>query len=412
MSDLQDITAPADNTEGTMSILKAWHKAVGDAVELDEAVAELETDKVAMEIAAPAAGVIVEILKNQDEEVQPGEVMARMRPGAGASANDAATTATPPSNGAAATMAAPMFSPPPQLSARTRLSANPDRVLSPAVRRLVAEHHVDPDMISGSGRDGRVTRADVVAFIEGGGAVARAATAQLQELAAQRIPLDSMRRQIARHMHKSVTDAPHVTALFEADLSAIVKHRKAHKEDFAKRGAGLTYTAYFLLAAAAAMRAVPQVNSRLHKDDIEIFGEVNIGVGTALGDKGLVVPVVRNVEKLDLESAARALQDVTARAKDGKLKPEDVRGGTFSISNHGVSGSLLASPIIINQPQSAILGIGKMEKRVVVREIDDQDVIAIKPMAYVTLTIDHRVLDGHQTNGWMTAFVDKIESWR
>ena len=159
------------------------------------------------------------------------------------------------------------------------------------------------------------------------------------------------------------------------------------------------------------MRVAPTINSRWYDDRLEIYNDVGIGVGTALGDKGLVVPVIQRAQTLSLLGIASALGDLTARARNGKLVPADVRSGTFTISNHGVSGSLLATPIIIAQPQSAILGVGKLEKRVVVREIDGQDTIQIRPMCYVSLTIDHRVVDGHQTNAWLSRFVEVIEGW-
>jgi 2-oxoglutarate dehydrogenase E2 component (dihydrolipoamide succinyltransferase) len=222
------------------------------------------------------------------------------------------------------------------------------------------------------------------------------------------VPHDSLRRRIAEHMVQSVTAAPHVTAVFEADFTAIAAHRASHKAEFEAKGVNLTYTAYFAAASAAAMEAAPTVNGRWFDDRVELYKDVNIGIGTALGDKGLVVPVIPRVQTLSLFEIAQALQSLTAKARAGKLAPADVRGGTFSISNHGTSGSLVATPIIINQPQSAILGIGKLEKRAVVRD----DRVEIRPMAYVTLTIDHRLLDGHQTNAWLTRFVSLIENWR
>jgi 2-oxoglutarate dehydrogenase E2 component (dihydrolipoamide succinyltransferase) len=220
-----------------------------------------------------------------------------------------------------------------------------------------------------------------------------------------------MRLAIAENMLNSVTAAPHVTAVFEADFSAIIKHREKNRAQFAAEGINLSYTAYIVAAAAAAMRAAPEINSRWHADRLEIFDDANIGVGTALGDKGLVVPVIRRVQHLSLSGIAARLQELTARARAGTLAPEDVRGGTFTISNHGVSGSLFASPIIINRPQTAILGVGKLEKRVVVREVDGVDAIQIRPMAYVSLTIDHRAVDGHQTNQWLARFVETLERW-
>jgi len=220
-----------------------------------------------------------------------------------------------------------------------------------------------------------------------------------------------MRRAIAEHMSRSVAIAPHVTAVFEADFSAIIAHRNKHKDAYAKTGAPLTFSAYIVRAAADAMAVSPNVNARWHDDFLEVFEDVNIGMGVALGDKGLIVPVIRSTQALTLKQTAAQLGDLTERARKNQLKPADVQGGTFTISNHGVSGSLVATPIIINQPQSAILGVGKLEKRVVVRDVGGADAMVIKPMAYVSLTIDHRVLDGHQTNAWLTRFVDVLETW-
>jgi 2-oxoglutarate dehydrogenase E2 component (dihydrolipoamide succinyltransferase) len=220
-----------------------------------------------------------------------------------------------------------------------------------------------------------------------------------------------MRLKIAENMLASVTQAPHVTAVFEADFSAIMAHRERHKADFASRGVKLTYTAYLVAAAAEAMKVAPAINSRWHSDRLELFQDVNIGVGTALGEKGLIVPVLRQVQRLNLKGIAAGLDELVEKARTEKLTARDVSGGTFTISNHGVSGSLFAAPIIIAQPQSAILGVGKLEKRVVVREVDGVDTIQIRPMAYVSLTIDHRVVDGHQTNAWLTRFVQLLESW-
>lgn len=225
------------------------------------------------------------------------------------------------------------------------------------------------------------------------------------------VPHDRMRLAIAENMLKSVTVAPHVTAVFEADFSAIIAHRKKHKATFEREGANLTFTAYVIAACVEAMRVAPTINSRWYDDRLEVFDDVNIGVGTALGEKGLVVPVVNRTQALSLRGIAAQLTDQVSRAREGKLTPADVRGGTFTISNHGVSGSLVATPIIIAQPQSAILGVGKLEKRVVVRTIEGVDTIQIRPMSYVSLTIDHRVVDGHQANAWLTRFVEVIENW-
>ena len=219
-----------------------------------------------------------------------------------------------------------------------------------------------------------------------------------------------MRLGIANHMVESMLKvAPHVTAIFDMDMSAVIAHRAANKVNFEQRGVKLTFTAYFVQAALQALEAVPQVNSKWHDDVLEVFADVNVGIATALED-GLIVPVIHKVQNLNLLGIADRLQDLTGRARKGGLQPGDVQGGTFTITNHGVSGSLIATPII-NQPQSAILGIGKMEKRVVVTEDSGIEALAIKPKIYVTLTIDHRALDGYQANKFLTRFVSVIENW-
>jgi 2-oxoglutarate dehydrogenase E2 component (dihydrolipoamide succinyltransferase) len=205
--------------------------------------------------------------------------------------------------------------------------------------------------------------------------------------------------------------APHVTTIFEVDLSAVLAHRARHRADFEQRGASLTLTAYFLAACVDAIREVPEVNSRWSDDALEVFDNIDIGVGTAVEGKGLVVPVVRAVQSLDLFGIAHALAELVARAREDKLTPADVRGGTFTISNHGVSGSLVATPIIINQPQSAILGVGKLEKRAVVVAENGTDKIVVQPRCFVTLTLDHRVMDGHRANRFLQVLVARLESW-
>jgi 2-oxoglutarate dehydrogenase E2 component (dihydrolipoamide succinyltransferase) len=237
--------------------------------------------------------------------------------------------------------------------------------------------------------------------------VGEPATAQPRKFAGADIPHDRMRLTIAENMVRAVTEAPHVTALFEADFTAVA----AHKAAMAAKGVKLSYTAYIVKAAAEAMAIAPAINGRWEKDRIAISPTIDIGVGTALGEKGLVVPVVKDAGSLSLEQVGTRLDDLTRRAREGKLERSDVSGGSFTISNHGVSGSLLAAPIILHQGQAAILGVGKLEKRVVVRTVNGRDAMLIHPMAYVTLTIDHRVVDGHQTNAWLTRFVEIIESW-
>ncbi|TFI58128.1 dihydrolipoamide succinyltransferase [Sphingomonas parva] len=398
-----DVIVPMEQ-EGTKAVVRAWLKKVGDRVEVNDPLVELETDKVAMEVPAPAAGVLREILLDSDAEAVPGAILGRIAPVAEVIGHE-----PPPVTRETAPAAAAAAEPRPDLR-------DPELRLSPAVKRACLQHNIDPKTIAGSGRDGRVTRADVDRAVEQARrapakAPAGAAAPSDGAIRSHDVPHDRMRLKIAENMLSSVTQAPHVTAVFEADFSAIIAHRERHKASFAARGVRLTYSAYFVAAAAEAMKVAPAINSRWHSDRLEIFDDVNIGVGTALGEKGLIVPVLRRVQALSLEGVAAGLEALVEKARSESLTARDVSGGTFTISNHGVSGSLFASPIIIAQPQSAILGIGKLEKRVVVREIGGQDAILIRPMAYVSLTIDHRVVDGHQTNAWLTRFVEVLESW-
>lgn len=395
-----DIFVP-DEQEGTKAVVRAWLKQVGDAVAENDPLVELETDKVTQEVPAPVSGVLTEILLDTDAEAEPGALLARIDP-----AGEVKSSARPepvegpslPDEG----KEGPGFdklSP----SGVGKAKIVKETRLSPAVRRAVLQHEIDPTTIDGTGRDGRVTLEDVQRVLAEGPAIAVSTT----PFSASDIPHDRMRRSIADNMLRAVTEAPHVTALFECDFSAVAAHKAAMKA----KGVKLSYTAYIVKAAAEAMVAAPAINGRWEDDHIAISPTIDIGVGTALGDKGLVVPVVKDAGDLSLVDIGKRLDDLTARARDGKLDRKDVAGGSFTISNHGVSGSLLAAPIILHQGQAAILGVGKLEKRVVVRELDGQDVMVIRPMAYVTLTIDHRVVDGHQTNAWLTRFVAIMENW-
>ena len=229
----------------------------------------------------------------------------------------------------------------------------------------------------------------------------------------ERVPHSPTRRRTAERMVESLLKtAPHVTTVFEADLGAVLAHRAATRAAFEAEGVPLTLTAYFVAACVAAVRAVPEANARWTDEAIELFSEIDVGVATAVEGRGLVVPVIRDVAALDLKAIATRLGDLSTRARAQALTPADVRGGTFTISNHGVSGSLLAAPIIINQPQSAILGIGKLEKRAVVVEQGGAEVIVARPRCYVTLTLDHRVMDGHQANRFLGTWVAVIEGWK
>ena len=384
-----------DEQEGTKAVVRAWLRQIGDTVAENDPLVELETDKVTQEVPAPAAGVLSEIVLDTDAEAVPGALLGRI-------STDGETTAHATADAPAA--AAPQ----PKTEARQSTGEIETR-LSPSVRRACLQHGIDPTRISGTGRNGRITREDVDRAVSDATVVSvgEPTTAQPRQFSAQDIPHDRMRLTIAENMVRAVSEAPHVTAVFEADFSAIA----AHKSALAAKGVKLSYTAYIVKAAAEAMAIAPAINGRWEKDRIAISPTIDVGVGTALGEKGLVVPVVKDAGSLSLEQTARKLDELTRRAREGKLDRSDVSGGSFTISNHGVSGSLLAAPIILHQGQAAILGVGKLEKRVIVREVNGQDAILVRPMAYVTLTIDHRVVDGHQTNAWLARFVEILESW-
>jgi 2-oxoglutarate dehydrogenase E2 component (dihydrolipoamide succinyltransferase) len=385
MTVLVDIKLP-DLEEGTGSVLERWLRQPGDPIRLHEPLLEINTDKAVVELPSPATGTLREILKKPGEIIAAGEILGRIERASG--------VVPQPAKAAAKSAVSSSLSP------ITR-----DRELSPAVRQLVKKHNLDVSRIAGTGRGGRITVEDVKNLLKEG------PDSGGERLPAGRlVPHSTMRRRIAQHMLESMLrTAPHVTAVFEADLSSVVAHRR-HQNGAQRQGIKLTYTAYFVAAAVRALQAVAEVNSRWHDDALEIFTDCNIGIATAVPG-GLLVPVIHRAQALDLLQIAGRLQDLTDRARAGNLKPADLRHGTFTITNHGVSGSLIATPII-NQPQSAILGIGKIEKRLVVVEENGKESLQIKPMAYVTLTIDHRALDGFQANTFLSRFVEALAAWK
>jgi 2-oxoglutarate dehydrogenase E2 component (dihydrolipoamide succinyltransferase) len=413
MSSIKDVLAPA-NEEGTRATILKWCKAVGDLVVKDEPLVELETDKVTVEVPAPASGTLIEVLKAESAEVTPDEVLARLRlPGESTLAAESRLPA------AAATAAAASI----DLS-RAGLNARRDsELLSPSVRRLLQKHDIAPGVIDGTGRNGRVTAQDVTRHVSQAAHVSQgargpqaapaspAAAKPPRGEASTLVPHTAIRRRVAEHMLRSLVDAPHVTTVFEADLSRVLKHRALHSKGYESRGARLTLTAYFISACARALRVHPEVNATFRQDAMELHTDVNIGVATALGDKGLIVPVIHRAQDLSLFEIARRLQHAVEAARAGKLSPQDVRGGTFTISNHGVGGSLLATPIVINQPQVAILGAGKVQRRVCVIDTEGSESIAVRSMCYLTLSIDHRALDAFQANAFLGLVVKTLEQW-
>ena len=283
---------------------------------------------------------------------------------------------------------------------------------SPAVRRLLREHKLDFSQVPKRGRGERLSIEDVEVYLASRRATPGAPAKPTQPRAlreGRKVLHTPMRRSIAAHMTRSILAAPHVTSVFEADLSAVLRDREARKETAASGGVP-SITAYLIQAALQAMKVVPEVNSRWHEEYLEVFDWVNFGVGTALDTGGLVVPVIRDAHAMDLLQISNTLRELTSKARSGKLTHAEMEGGTFTLSNHGVSGSLLAAPIILPHGQAAILGAGKLQKRVIVCETGGRELFRVRPMMYVTLTVDHRVLDGQQTNGFLTRFVEALEN--
>lgn len=460
MNNETEIKLTAEEIEGTEATFSAWLINVGDKVKEGDPIAELETDKVAMEICAAKSGTIKSLMTKQGDKVDAGQILGYI------SDNLSVGSKVKPQTKPGLVISAD------QLNAKQATNKTVETILpsksidengvdkksiSPAVRRLLSENNLTIENIigsnkpdsetRGSGKKGRVTRDDVIKFVK----MQSESPAPLQTVAMQSesIELESkkepkneittiiptvkpnrtstlksqlishskMRKSIASHMVNSLLKtSPHVTSVFEMDMGNIIEHRKWHKKEYSELGVKLTFTAYFLLAMAKAVKRVPQVNAKFHEDALEIFRDVNIGVGTALGgtelkDSGLVVPVIQQVQNMSLFQVTKALHKQTEKARTNQLKTSDMKNGTLTISNHGVSGSLFATPIIINQPQVAILGIGKLEKRVVVEEINNKDEMVIRPKCYVSLSIDHRALDAQQTNLFLSEFVDVIENW-
>jgi len=401
MSQTIDIILNADQTEGTKATVAQWLKKTGETVTKNEPIIELETDKVMMEVIAPANGILQEIFVPEGEPAEENKILGTILIQAVSNlSNEKEIRAEETPNTVSSDL--------PRKDPTAGLPDPPSTFISPAVRRLSQQHSIDLNQIRGTGKNHRITSRDIKNHLSD---PAACDSIEPTVTGSEVIPHTQMRKIIAEHMQHSVQTAPHVTSVFDLDLSAIIKHRTVNKADFASQGVNLTFTAYFIAAAVQAIKHQPKVNSQFHEHGLEVFKHVNMGFGTALGDDGLIVPVIQQAQNMSLLQIAQELTRLTEKARNNQLSPKETQGGTFTISNYGVSGSLVATPIIINQPQSAILGLGKMEKRVVVEEHHGQDMMVIKPMCYVSLTIDHRALDAYQTNDFLSHFKQVIEGW-
>jgi 2-oxoglutarate dehydrogenase E2 component (dihydrolipoamide succinyltransferase) len=289
------------------------------------------------------------------------------------------------------------------------------------VAKISAEYGINLQDVPGTGLNGRITKKDVLNFIERGKkkeegvepapGTPRAAPAVTPAAGDQLIKHSVIRKQIAEHMLMSKHTSPHVLTVMEVDMSKVVAHRKANKATFAKDGVKLTFTAYFMQAIVAGLKAYPNVNSSWKDDGLLVHSAINIGMATSLGEEGLIVPVIKGADGLSLLGMARAVNDFANRARSKKLQPDEVRGGTFTLTNHGISGSLFAFPVI-NQPQCGILGVGAMQKRaVVVTDAEGNDSIAIRPMLYLSFVFDHRILDGASADWFLMKVKETLENW-
>jgi 2-oxoisovalerate dehydrogenase E2 component (dihydrolipoyl transacylase) len=395
-----------------------WLKAVGDPVNELEALLEVNTDKVDTEIPAPASGVLLQILLAEGVEAKVGDVLAVIGE-AGESVESEMLNVESP---AQTTVQQETTSPP--LTVNRQPSTSKELgFISPVVARIAAENGIDLSQVKGSGLNGRITKNDVVQFMENGKAESRQSESsnipepKLQtstfniQTSTDFIPHTAIRRSIAKHMVESKRTSPHVLTVMEADLSRVIAHRFANKETFARDGVNLTFTAYFMQAIVAGLKAYPVANSSWSDEGIVLHKSINLGMATSLGEDGLIVPVIKNADALSLLGMARAVNDLASRARARKLQPDEVKGGTFTITNHGISGSLFAFPVI-NQPQCGILGVGAMQKRVmVVTDELGRDSIAIRPMVYLSFVFDHRILDGASADWFLVKVKETLENW-
>jgi pyruvate dehydrogenase E2 component (dihydrolipoamide acetyltransferase) len=414
-----------------------WIKKVGDQVDRDEPLFEISTDKVDAEIPSPAAGVLAEIRVREGETVPVNSVVATIgdrvtavaSPASAGDFGEASSNLTqpdPPSPPASARQAPtrPNLTQPdppsPPASARqapTRPNlAQPVEDVrkarsSPLVRRIASEHNVDIAAINGSGIGGRVTKQDILGFIEHrpAGIASKTPTSHVPAFrpgeAVEIVPMGVMRKKIAEHMVLSRRTSAHVHSVFEVNFSRVAQLREQNKAVYERDGVKLTFLSFIAKAVVGALRAFPVLNSSLDGDNIVYKKDINLGVAVAL-DWGLIVPVVRNADEKNLLGLGRAIADLAARARAKQLKPEDVQGGTFTITNPGTFGAQFGMPII-NQPQVAILGIGAIEKRAVVVD----DAIGIRPMGYLTLGYDHRLVDGAVADQFLAQVKDTLEKF-
>ena len=405
-----DIVVPTLGESVSDATIARWMKQAGEAVKQDEPIVELETDKVTLEVPSPVAGTLSEIIANEGATVEVGALLARVEEGAApkvAPSQDAA----PAAEKAAASQ---------ESAAPVAAASGREHPLSPAVRRLVEENDIDPDKIKGTGVDGRLTKADVMSALKAVAsapapttitpmvsAPVRQKPREIDAAREERVPMSKLRQIIAGRLKMAQNNAAMLTTFNEVDMSQVMAMRAEYKQEFETvHGVRLGFMGMFTLAAIQALRDFPAVNAEIEGTDIIYKNYYNIGVAVGT-PQGLVVPVVKDAGDMSLADLERAIGDFGLRARDGKIKPDEMAGGTFTISNGGVYGSLMSTPIL-NPPQSGILGMHKIEKRAVV--VDDQ--IVIRPMMYLALSYDHRIIDGREAVSFLARVKETIEDPR
>ncbi|MGB1473929.1 MAG: 2-oxoglutarate dehydrogenase complex dihydrolipoyllysine-residue succinyltransferase [Candidatus Puniceispirillaceae bacterium] len=405
-----EIKVPVLGESVVEATVAKWMKSAGEAVGADEAIVELETDKVTLEVPSPVNGVLADIVAKEGDTVGVDALLALVEEGAAPTATPAAKTAP---------ASAPASAPPPAPTAAAAPAAATSAaaaVLSPAVRKLVEENNLNPAAISGTGKDGRLTKADVQKAIASGSAkmAAPASSAapapagpRTSDAREERVPMSRLRRMIASRLKEAQNTAAMLTTFNEVDMSAVMALRAEYKDDFEKQhGARLGFMGFFVRAVINGLQEFPAVNAEIHGEDIIYKNFYNIGVAVGT-PQGLVVPVLRDAQDLSLADIEKSVTDFGLRARDGKLTPADMAGGSFTISNGGVYGSLMSTPIL-NPPQSGILGMHKIQKRPVA--IGDK--VEIRPMMYLALSYDHRIIDGREAVSFLVRVKESIEDPR
>ena len=408
-----EINVPTLGESVTSATVGRWMKQEGDAVAADEPLVELETDKVTVEVTAPAAGVLSSIVAPEGSEVPVGALLATLEAGAG----QVAKAAQPPQPRAAANPPAGVHPPPRPLGPVTRPASPPPQAqaqlqVMPAAAKLIEEQHVSPAQIGpGSGKDGRITKGDVLAFLDRPAPAAPVLVAKpprVEQPREERVRMTRLRRTIAARLKEAQNTAAMLTTFNEVDMSAVMALRREYREAFEKKhnGARLGFMSFFVKACVAALKEFPAVNAEIDGDDIVYKNFVHMGIAVG-GSAGLVVPVIRDVDAMSFADIERAIADFGRRARDGALKLEELTGGTFSITNGGVYGSLMSTPIL-NPPQSGILGMHKIQER----PMAIGGKVEIRPMMYLALSYDHRIVDGSEAVSFLVRVKEGVEDPR